>query len=76
MAMERAAVCLAPGVEMAQPLFRQKKMHGDFQTPAKFMPTWNSPVEVAPSPKKVTAISSRLNLLPEPVGYSTNRSSP
>ena len=58
MAIDFAAVCLLPGVEIAQPLLRQKKMHGALKTPAKFSPTWNCPVDAVPSPKKASAQSS------------------
>ena len=34
---------LLRGTEMAQWLFSQTKTHGAFQTPAKFIPAWNSP---------------------------------
>src|SRR2546430_17155585 len=60
MAIDFAAVCFEPGVEIAQPLLRQKKMHGALKTPAKLSPTWNSPVEAVPSPKKTSAQSSFL----------------
>ncbi len=39
------------GTEMAQWLFSQTKTQGDFQTPAKLSPLWNSPSLVPPSPK-------------------------
>ncbi len=48
---------------MAQPLLRQMKTTGALDTPAKFMPTWNSPVDDVPSPKKVSATSSDLLML-------------
>src|SRR4051812_20778931 len=53
-----AAVCLSRGTLMAQPLFRQMNTQGAFHTPAKFMPTWNSPVDDVPSPKYTTDTSS------------------
>src|SRR5687768_4978427 len=43
---------------MAQPLLRQMNTHGAFQTPAKFIPTWNSPVDEVPSPKNTIDTSS------------------
>ena len=46
---------------MAQPLLRrQMNTTGALDTPAKFMPTWNSPVDDVPSPKNVSATSSDL----------------
>jgi hypothetical protein len=36
---------------MAQPLFWMKKTTGAFMTAAKFMASWTSPCELAPSPK-------------------------
>src|SRR3954463_16514824 len=54
----RAAVCWVAAVEMAQPLLRQMKMQGALKTPAKFIPTWKSPVEAVPSPKYTAATSS------------------
>ena len=45
------AVWHSAGTEMAQWLFSQMKTQGAFQTPAKFMPAWNSPSDVPPSPK-------------------------
>ena len=47
-----AAVCFSIGTEIAQPLLRQMNTTGALDTPAKFMPTWNSPVDDVPSPKK------------------------
>ena len=48
------AVCLDRGTEMAYWLFWQMKTVGVFMTPAKFMASWKSPSDVAPSPRKVT----------------------
>ena len=45
-----AAVCLLVGVEYAYPLFSMMHTKGSRCTAAKFRPSWNAPVEVAPSP--------------------------
>ena len=46
-----AAVCADSGTEIAYWLFWTKKMHGAWNTPAKFIASCGSPSEVAPSPK-------------------------
>jgi hypothetical protein len=54
--------CCESGVEIAQRLFWQKKMHGAFHTPAKFIPVWKSFSDVVPSPNHVTATRSSLRI--------------
>src|SRR5207302_6209080 len=44
------AVCLDVGTLIAQWLFWQLNTTGALNTPAKFIATWKSPSEVAPSP--------------------------
>ena len=56
--MVSEAVWRSRGIEMAQPLFWQTKTVGVVNTPAKFIASWKSPSEVAPSPKKVIATAS------------------
>ena len=52
-----------PGTEMAHWLFWQMKTFGVRITPAKLSPSWKSPSDVPPSPKKhTTAVSSFLSL--------------
>ena len=49
---------------MAQPLFWTKNTTGAFITAAKFMASWTSPWEEAPSPKYVMATPSLPSVLP------------
>jgi hypothetical protein len=56
--MLSAAVWRSRGVEMAQPLFSQRKSTGAPKTPATFIASWQSPSEVAPSPREATTASS------------------
>ncbi len=60
----RACVCRARGSEMAHWLFRQKNTSGAWKTPAKFIASWQSPWDDAPSPKytSVTLSSPLLRL--------------
>src|SRR5262249_46414897 len=44
------AVCFEVGTLIAQWLFWQMNTTGALNTPAKFIATWKSPSEVAPSP--------------------------
>ena len=50
-----AAVCLATGTEIAQPLLLMTNTTGALQAPAMFRASATSPFEVAPSPKTQTA---------------------
>ena len=50
-AMVSDAVCCERGMEMAHPLFWQRNTVGVRYTPAKFIASWKSPSEVAPSPE-------------------------
>jgi hypothetical protein len=47
----RLAVWRSTGTLIAQPLLRQNMIVGVLNTPAKFIPLWNSLELVAPSPK-------------------------
>ena len=49
-AMLSLAVCFCVGMLIAQWLFWQTKTTGGLKTPAKFIATWKSAEEVAPSP--------------------------
>src|SRR5918999_455330 len=49
-AIVRVAVCRVTGVEIAHWLLVQKKIVGVLNTAAKFIASWKSPSEVAPSP--------------------------
>src|SRR5258708_21695276 len=61
-AMLSLAVCLVVGTLIAQWLFWQVKTTGALKTPAKFIATWKSPSEVAPSPR-YAAITVRSPLM-------------
>ena len=63
-ATEPPATWRSVGTEMAQPLFWTKNTTGAFITAAKFMASWTSPCEEAPSPKYVSATPSRDRRLP------------
>src|SRR5205809_388189 len=56
--MVRELVCFLSGTEMAHWLFWQTKTSGTCQTPAKFIASWKSPSEVAPSPKYAMTTAS------------------
>ena len=49
--MVREWVCFLSGMEIAHWLFWTRKTSGRCQTPAKFIASWKSPSEVAPSPQ-------------------------
>jgi hypothetical protein len=54
--MRFAAVCFAVAMEIAQPLFWHRNTQPTLNAPAKFIASWKSPSEVAPSPNVVSAI--------------------
>ncbi len=58
-ASDLEAVCSSRGIEIAHWLFWQKNTTGSSKTPAKFIASWKSPSEVAPSPKYTRTDSSR-----------------
>ncbi len=53
------AACLAQWTEMAYWLCSQTKTTGSLWMAAKFIPSWQSPLEVAPSPNQTIDTSSR-----------------
>ncbi len=57
-AIVRECVCFFSGTEMAHWLFWHTKTTGTCQTPAKFIASWKSPSEVAPSPKYAMTTTS------------------
>ena len=67
------ANCLSSGVEYAYWLFSSTNTTGSFWTPAQFIASWKSPLEVEPSPNQVSAqrASPRsLNAIAIPVATS------
>jgi len=61
-AIVSAKVCFATGTEIAHWLLLHTNTVGVLNTPAKFIPTWKSAVDVPPSPKyvSVTMLSPRI----------------